>query len=90
MDNAMTWQVVAAALGGFVGQVFKAAKNVPTWLPQLGMWLLGFVVYVAFNPPKEDGWALGQYLLLAAVSALSVNGMASVVGTHPALKTDSK
>ena len=87
----MEWQAAAAVIGGIIGQFFKSYQNIPTIWPQLVMLLTGTVVYVAFNPPKADGWALVQYLIVALVSGASVNGFASLTGTAiSSLKTDSK
>ena len=86
----MDWQVVSVAVAGIVGQYFKTWKNLPTWVPQTALLVIGFCSYVAYNPPKEDGWALVRYLLEALVAGASANGIASIVGLHPALKTDSR
>ena len=87
----MEWQMAAAAFGGIVGQIFKSFKNVPTIWPQLAMLAAGTFVFVAFNPPKEDGWGLLRYAIVALISGASVNGVASLTGTTiPALKTDSR
>lgn len=87
----MEWQVVAITLGGLVGQGFKSLKNVPTWLPQCAMLLAGTVAYVAYHPPGPgDALAFLRYLLEAVISGAAVNGVASVVGLHPSLKTDSR
>lgn len=87
----MDWQMAAAALGGLIGQFLKSFQNIPTWIPQVLMLLAGTIVYVAFNPPKADGWAFVQYVIVALISGASVNGVASLAGTAvPALKTDSK
>ena len=87
----MEWQMAAAALGGIVGQFFKSFKNIPNVWPQVAMLATGTFVYVAFNPPKEDGWALVRYVIVALISGSSVNGVASLTGSAiPALKTDSR
>ena len=93
MDQ-LQWQMIATALGlaaaSFVGQLAKSYKQIPTAAPQFAMWIVGVVIYLAWNPPKRDGWLLVQDLLVAAFSALSVNGGASMIGLHPSMATDSK
>jgi hypothetical protein len=87
----MEWQAAAVALGALVGQFIKSLSNVPTWVPQVLMLMCGVTVYVAYNPPKVDGWAFVQYLIVALISGASVNGVASIAGSAvPALKTDSR
>lgn len=87
----MDWQMAAAAVGGLIGQFLKSFQNIPNWVPQILMLVVGTVVYVAFNPPKVEGWELVQYVIVALISGASVNGVASLAGTAvPALKTDSK
>ena len=83
----MEWQVAAAAIGGLVGQFFKAQPHVPTWIPQVIMLVAGTAVFVIFNPPTVSGWELAQYVVQAILAGSSVNGAASLIGLHPALKT---
>lgn len=83
----MEWQATAAALGGLIGQFFKAQPNIATWKPQVVMLVVGTFVYVAFNPPLEDGWAFLRYAIQAVLAGASVNGVASLIGLSPALKT---
>jgi hypothetical protein len=88
--DAMTWQVATAAIGGLIGQFFKAQVNVKNWIPQVLMLVSGLVCYLAFNPPgpKDFGWGLLRYFIVALVAAASVNGTASLIGQFtPALKS---
>lgn len=87
----MEWQAAAATLAAIVGQFLKSLKNLPTWVPQVLMLIVGFTVFVAYNPPHTaDGWGLVRYLIGAVISGASVNGVASLLGLAPALKTDSR
>ncbi len=53
------------------------------------MLLVGMICFVAFNAPAGglawDGWL--RYVLKALLEGASVNGVASIMGQHPALKT---
>lgn len=84
----MTWQAAAAVLVGLFGQLFKAQVWVKNWIPQVIMLAIGTFTYVAFNPPTKDGFSeLAQYAILAITSGASVNGVASLIGLHPAIKS---
>jgi hypothetical protein len=90
----MEWTAIATAIGAIAGQYFKSLKNVPTWVPQTAMLLIGTVAFVAYHPPAlaagSEWWVFARYWLEALVAGASVNGLASILGLHPALATDTR
>lgn len=88
----MEWNVVAAAIVAWLGQFFKAKKNIPTWAAQGGIAAVALVLYAIGNWPTAvsgvEGWM--SWVRDGAGWALAVLGGSSLAaGIKAAPKTDS-
>ncbi len=80
------WQMMAAAILGYIGQWLKAFQKFPTWLTQALLVLAAAGLYAMDTPFKNDPiWYKG-----ATMWALSVLGVSSLAaGAKLAPSTDS-
>ena len=79
--------LVAAGLG----QLAKSYKNLPTWIPQVVMGVLGLVFYAGHTGLPKPGASFDSWTYWVEVAVLAVGslpGLASIIGLNPAMKTD--
>lgn len=86
--------VVLLLAGGAIatiGQWLKSIKNIPTEAVQFALCLVGFAFYFLQAGPPTHWWPLDQkWSEDAAAWVLALPGLASIIGVHPVMKTDSR
>lgn len=78
-------------LAALVGQFLKSKKSIPNEAVQLVLATIGFGLYVLRVGPPFSWWPLTEAWSVNAVAWIcALPGLASMMGNHPALKTDSR
>lgn len=84
----MQWEAAAAMVLGYIGQHFKAVKNISTPVVQGIMLLCAVGLFALKNPPTQP---ITSWVMEAVMWGLAVIGTASAAaGLGLAPKTDSK
>lgn len=82
------WMMFAGLIVAVIGQRLNRYKANNTELVKLGLVVSGLMLYLPIEQPWVEGFL--PWFENAWLWAVAVPGIASLVGMHPALKTDSK
>lgn len=79
---------IAGLLLAILGQKFKSNPKVSSDLVRVGLLVAGLALYLVVDQPTGMGQPFFDWLDKAYLWALALPGAASLIGMHPALKTN--